>query len=198
MSSVHPDPPATRIVGLGASAGGLEALEQFLGQVPPDSGLAYLVVQHLDPTHKAMLVELLQRVCVIPVHEATHGAWVAPDVVYVIAPNSELTVSGGRLQLHPPGEPRGLRLPIDVLFSSLAREKGELAIGVVMSGMGSDGTNGLQAIRGQGGLTLAQLPESAQFDSMPRNAIGAGACDIVATPAEPAAAYLQVHRCAAT
>jgi two-component system CheB/CheR fusion protein len=184
MSSVHPDPPSTRIVGLGASAGGLEALEQFLGQVPPDSGLAYLVVQHLDPTHKAMLVELLQRVCVIPVHEATNGAWVVPDVVYVIAPNSELTVSGGRLQMQPPGEPRGLRLPIDVLFSSLAREQGELAIGVVMSGMGSDGTHGLQAIQGQGGLTLAQQPESAQFDSMPRNAIGAGACDFVATPAE--------------
>jgi two-component system, chemotaxis family, CheB/CheR fusion protein len=184
MSDQDSDPPMTRIVGLGASAGGLEALGQFLGQVPPDSGLAYLVVQHLDPTHKAMLVELLQRVCVIPVREATSAAWVAPNFVYVIAPNSELTVSGGRLQLRRPDEPRGLRLPIDVLFSSLAREQGDLAIGVVMSGMGSDGTHGLQAIRGQGGLTLAQQPESAQFDSMPRNAIGAGACDIVATPAE--------------
>ena len=184
MSSPHPDPTATRIVGLGASAGGLEAIEQFLAQVPPDSGLAYLVVQHLDPTHKAMLVELLQRVCVIPVREATNAARVEPDFVYVIAPNSELTVRGGRLQLRQPSEPRGLRLPIDVLFSSLAHEQGDLAIGVVMSGMGSDGTHGLQAIRGQGGLTLAQQPESAQFDSMPRHAIGAGACDIVATPAE--------------
>jgi two-component system CheB/CheR fusion protein len=184
MSSLHLDPPMTRIVGLGASAGGLQALEQFLGQVPPDSDLAYLVVQHLDPTHKAMLVELLQRVCVIPVREAISAAWVEPNVVYVIAPNSELTVSGGRLHLRHPGEPRGLRLPIDVLFSSLAREQGDLAIGVVMSGMGSDGTHGLRAIRGQGGLTLAQQPESAQFDSMPRNAIGAGACDIIALPAE--------------
>ncbi len=184
MNSPRYDPPATRIVGLGASAGGLEALEQFLGQVPPDSGLAYLVVQHLDPTHKAMLVELLQRACAIPVREAASAERVEPDVVYVIAPNRELTVSGGRLQLQQPSEPRGLRLPIDVLFSSLAHEQGDQAIGVVLSGMGSDGTLGLQAIRGQGGLTLAQQPESAQFDSMPRNAIGTGACDIVATPAE--------------
>jgi two-component system CheB/CheR fusion protein len=180
---VHRDPP-TRIVGLGASAGGLEALEQFFGNVPTDSGLAYLVVQHLDPTHKAMLAELLQRVCAIPVREATATARVEPNVVYVIAPNCELTVKGGALHLEQPGEPRGLRLPIDVLFSSLAREQGERAIGVVLSGMGADGTLGLQAIRGQGGLTLVQQPESARFDSMPRNAIAAGACDVVATPAE--------------
>ncbi|MEO6079949.1 MAG: chemotaxis protein CheB [Steroidobacteraceae bacterium] len=184
MGSPNLDLSTTRVVGLGASAGGLEALEQFLGQVPPDSGLAYVVVQHLDPTHKALLAELLQRVCVIPIREATGDERVEPDVVYVIAPNRELTVSGGRLRLQHPSVPRGLRMPIDVLFSSLAREQEERAIGVVLSGMGSDGTLGLQAIRDQGGLTLAQLPESAQFDSMPRNAIGAGACDIVATPSE--------------
>lgn len=183
----HPAPresSATRIVGLGASAGGLEALEQFLAQVPPDSGLACLVVQHLDPTHKAMLVELLQRVCAIPVRKATAGAPVEPNAVYVIAPNSELTVARGALHLAEPSEPRGLGLPIDVLFSSLAREQGDRSIGVVLSGMGSDGTLGLQSIRGQGGLTLAQQPESAQFDSMPRNAIAAGACDVVAAAAE--------------
>ncbi len=122
MSSALLLPQPTRIVGLGASAGGLEALEQFLSQVPATSGLAYLVVQHLDPTHKPLLVELLQRACAMPVREATNGQRVVPDAVYVIAPDSELTISGGGLQLQRPGEPRGQRLPIDVLFSSLARE----------------------------------------------------------------------------
>ncbi|HEY0339302.1 MAG TPA: chemotaxis protein CheB [Steroidobacteraceae bacterium] len=173
-----------RIVGLGASAGGLEALEQFLANVPRASGLAYVVVQHLDPTHKAMLTELLQRATTMPVREATASRRVEPDVVYVIPPNTELTVVDGRLQLDAPAQPRGLRLPIDVLFCSLARDQGDRAIGVVLSGMGADGTIGLQAIKSQGGLTLAQEPESAQFDSMPKSAITAGACDIVAPAAE--------------
>jgi len=176
--------PLTRVVGLGASAGGLDALEQFLGHVPLASGLAYVVVQHLDPTHKAMLTELLQRATPMPVREATASMRVEPDMVYVIPPNSELTVGSGRLHLAEPAQPRGLRLPIDVLFCSLARDQGERAIGVVLSGMGADGTVGLQAIKSQGGLTLAQEPMSAQFDSMPNSAIAAGACDIVATAAE--------------
>jgi two-component system, chemotaxis family, CheB/CheR fusion protein len=174
----------TRVVGLGASAGGLAALQQFLANVPLASGLAYVVVQHLDPTHKAMLTELLQRATAIPVREVTASMRVEPDVVYVIPPNTELTVVGGRLHLAEPAQPRGLRLPIDVLFCSLARDQGERAIGVVLSGMGADGTLGLQAIKGQGGLTLAQEPASAQFDSMPKSAIAAGACDIIASAAE--------------
>src|ERR1700733_8303089 len=174
----------TRVVGLGASAGGLEALQKFLGNVPPASGLAYIVVQHLDPTHKGRLTELLQRSTAMPVHEATGSMRVIPDAVYVIPPSAELTLVGGRLHLSEPAQPRGRRLPIDVLFSSLARDQGERAIGVVLSGMGSDGTVGLQAIKGAGGLTLAQEPASAQFDSMPKNAIDAGACDIVAAAEE--------------
>lgn len=174
----------TRIVGLGASAGGLDALEQFFAGVPAGSGLAYVVVQHLDPTHKAMLVELLQRATVMPVREATQSLRVDPDVVYVIPPNSELCVVRGLLHLAPPSQPRGMRLPIDVLFCSLAVEQGERAIGVVLSGMGSDGTLGLQAIKAQGGLTLVQQPESAQFDSMPKNAMAAVSADIVAPAAE--------------
>jgi two-component system, chemotaxis family, CheB/CheR fusion protein len=174
----------TRVVGLGASAGGLEALQQFIANVPPASGLAYIVVQHLDPTHKAMLTELLQRGTTMPVREATGSMHVEPDVVYVIPPSTELTVADGRLHLAEPAQPRGRRLPVDVLFCSLARDQGERAIGVVLSGMGSDGTIGLQAIKGQGGLTLAQEPASAQFDSMPKSAIDAGACDIVAPAAE--------------
>jgi two-component system, chemotaxis family, CheB/CheR fusion protein len=171
-------------VGLGASAGGLDALQQFISNVPPASGLAYVVVQHLDPTHKAMLTELLQRATLMPVHEARGSMRVEPDVVYVIPPSAELTIVDGRLHLAEPGQPRGRRLPIDVLFCSLARDQGERAIGVVLSGMGSDGTIGLQTIKRQGGLTLAQEPASAQFDSMPRSAIDAGACDIVAPAAE--------------
>jgi len=178
------DPGTTQIVGLGASAGGLEALEQFLGNVPVDSGLAYVVVQHLDPTHKAMLVELLQRATVMPVRSATESLRVEPNVVYVIPPNTELSVVRGLLHLTQPSQPRGMRLPIDVLFCSLAREQGERAIGVVLSGMGSDGTVGLQAIKAQGGLTLVQQPESAQFDSMPNSAIAAVSADIVAPPGE--------------
>jgi len=183
---------ATRIVGLGASAGGFEALKQFFEQVPAASGLAYVVVQHLDPTHKAMLAELLQRITAIPVCEAAEAMVVRPDAVYVIPPNREITVADGRLHLAPQLEPRGLRLPIDVLFSSLARDRGAGAIGVVLSGMGSDGTLGLQAIRSQGGLALVQDPASAQFDSMPRSAIAAECADIVVAPARMPERILQV------
>lgn len=179
-----PRPAAPRIVGIGASAGGLDALERLLGNLPPDSGLAYIVVQHLDPTHKAMLSELLQRVTAMPVREAGASMRVEPDSVYVIPPNTELTVVAATLHLALPSQRRGMRLPIDVLFASLARDQGENAIGVVLSGMGSDGTLGLQAIKSLGGLTLVQEPESAQFDAMPRSAIAAGCADIVAAPAE--------------
>ena len=173
-----------RVVGLGASAGGFDPLASFLSNVPAATGLAYLVVQHLDPTHKTLLGELLQRATLMPVHEAVDAQRIKANSVYVIPPDSELTVVGGALHLAKPAEPRGQRLPIDVMFSSLARELGERAIGVVLSGMGSDGTHGLQAIKTQGGLTLAQQPESAQFDSMPRSAIAAGCVDIIALPAD--------------
>jgi two-component system CheB/CheR fusion protein len=173
-----------RAVGLGASAGGLIVLEQFLTHVPPQSGLAYIVVQHLDPTHKAMLVELLQRSSAMQVIEATDAMRLEPDTVYVIPPNMELTLKAGLLHLAVPSQPRGMRLPIDLLFSSLARDQSDQSIGVVLSGMGSDGTLGLQAIKSQGGLTLAQLPESAQFDSMPRSAIAADCVDVIGLAAE--------------
>jgi len=173
-----------RVVGLGASAGGLDALEQFLAHVPPGSGLAFVVVQHLDPTQKAMLAELLQRITPMPVRQVEHGMRIAPDCVYVIPPNTELSVSGGELHLGQPTEARGLRLPVNVLFSSLAREYGHRAIAVVLSGMGSDGTLGLQAVRAVGGLSLVQEPGSAQFDSMPRSALADPGADIVAPAAE--------------
>ncbi len=171
-------------VGIGASAGGLQALEQFFAQVPLKSGLAYIVVQHLDPTQKAMLAELLQRVTSLSVGEAADRMRVEANHVYVIPPNAELSVAHGLLHVIPPTEPRGRRLPIDVLLSSLAREQGASAVGVILSGMGSDGTLGLQALKAVGGLTVVQEPSSAQFDSMPRSAIGAGYADIVALPAD--------------
>lgn len=182
----------TPIVGIGASAGGLAPLEQFVASIPAASGLAYVVVQHMDPTRKALLSQLLQRTTALPVHEVSDAQPIRPDAVYVIPPDTELTVIGGTLHLAKPSQRRGQRLPIDVLFGSLAREFGDRAIGIVLSGMGADGTQGLQAIKSQGGLTLAQQPESAQFDAMPRNAIAAGCVDIVALPSEMPARILGV------
>lgn len=189
MVSLNPDqcltePVAPRIVGLGASAGGLASLEQFLTQVLPHSGMAYVVVQHLDPTQKTLLAQLLQRATKLPVREAEHQMRVEPDCVYVIPPNSDLSLIHGRLNLQTPTALRGLRLPINVLFSSLARDQGEHSVAVVLSGMGADGTLGLQAIKAVGGLTAVQQPDTAQFDSMPKSAIAAGCADIVAPPAE--------------
>ena len=175
-------PTALRIVAVGASAGGLEPLQQFLRRMPATTGMAFIVVQHLDPTRKALLAELLRRMTSMPVHEAQQGMRIEPNCVYVIPPNAELRVVDGCLKVTPPAEPRGLRLPVDVLFSSLAGSVGEGAIAVVLSGMGNDGTLGLQAIKAVGGLSAAQDPDSAQFDSMPKHAIDAGLVDIVATP----------------
>ena len=178
------------IVGIGASAGGLEAFEQFFARVPARSGLAYIVVQHLDPTQKAMLAQLLQRVTTLSVREAGEQMRVEADHVYVIPPNTELSLMQGLLHLTLPTEPRGMRLPVNVLFSSLARDQGTSAIGVVLSGMGSDGTMGLLALKAVGGLTVVQEPSSAQFDSMPRSAMAAGCADIVALPADMPARIL--------
>jgi len=159
-------------------------LEQFFERAPASSGLAYIVVQHLDPTQKALLAELLQRVTSLTVREAREQMRVEPNHVYVIPPNAELSLTQGVLHVIAPTVPRGKRLPIDVLFSSLARERGASAVGVVMSGMGADGTLGLQALKAVGGLTVVQEPSSAQFDSMPRSAIATGCADIVALPAD--------------
>jgi two-component system CheB/CheR fusion protein len=190
--SSEEDRVPTHIVGLGASAGGLQPLEEFLRNVPVPSGIAYVVVQHMDPMHKAMLPDLLQRATSMPVREVTASMRVKRNAVYVIPPNAELSVKRGFLRLAKPSEPRGMRLPIDVLFCSLAGDQGARAIGVVLSGMGSDGTLGLQAIKSQGGLTLAQEPHSAQFDSMPKSAVTAGVADVVALPSEMPQRILQV------
>jgi two-component system CheB/CheR fusion protein len=135
------------IVGIGASAGGLEALEQFLGNVPENSGMAYVVIQHMDPTQKGMLPELLQRTTKMKVIQVKDRTTVKPDFVYVIPPNKSMSILKGVLHLFEPIEARGLRLPIDFFFRSLADDRHERSIGIVLSGMGSDGSIGLRAIK---------------------------------------------------
>ncbi len=171
------------IVGIGASAGGLEALEQFLRHVPAGCGMAFVIIQHLDPTHKGIMAELLQRITDMEVLQAEDRMTVRADSVYVIPPNRDMSLLHGVLHLFEPSAPRGLRLPIDYFLCSLAEDCRESSIGVILSGMGSDGTVGLRAIKEKGGGALVQAPASAKFDSMPRSAMDAGLADIVA-PAE--------------
>jgi two-component system CheB/CheR fusion protein len=168
------------IVGIGASAGGLEALEQFLGNVPENSGMAYIVIQHLDPTQKGMLPELLQRISKMKVFQVADRMVVKPDYVYVIPPNKSMSILKGVLHLSEPIEARGLRLPIDFFLRSLADDQRERSIGVILSGMGSDGSLGLNAIKEKNGIVMVQDPATAKFDSMPRNAIDSAMVDIVA------------------
>lgn len=168
------------IVGIGCSAGGLEAVESFLCHVPADSGLAFVIVQHLNPQHSSALPELLQKRTAMQVVEAADNMPVQANRVYVIPPNRDLSVRDGKLHLVAPAESHGLRLPIDFFLRSLAQDRKDRAIGIVLSGMGSDGVFGLRAIKDQAGLTLAQEPTSARAASMPRSAIEAGVVDIVA------------------
>ncbi|MGA3282416.1 MAG: chemotaxis protein CheB [Smithella sp.] len=168
------------IAGIGASAGGLEALEQFLRHVPAKSGIAFIIVQHLDPTHKGIMQELLKRATSMEVFQVKDGMRVKPDCVYVIPPNKDMSILHGVLHLFEPTAPRGLRLPIDFFLRSLADDSQERSIGVILSGMGSDGTMGLRAIKEKMGVALVQEPASAKFDSMPRSAIAAGLADIIA------------------
>jgi two-component system CheB/CheR fusion protein len=182
-NSSHKEIPPFPIVGIGASAGGLEALEQFLRQVPENCGMAFVIIQHLDPTHIGIMPELLQRVTPMRVFQVKDRMRVKVNCVYVIPPNTDMSILHGVLHLFEPTERRGLRLPIDFFLRSLAEDRQSGSIGVILSGMGSDGTMGLRVIKEMGGLALVQEPASAKFDSMPRSAIIAGLADIVA-PAE--------------
>ena len=183
----HPASP--RIVGLGASAGGLAALEQFFRMVEPGTGMAWVVVQHLDPEHASILVDLLQRVTRIPVAEVVDGMQVIADTVYVIPPNREMEVFDGSLLLTVPSAPRGRRMAVDTFFRSLADERGADAVGVVLSGTGSDGAIGMRAIHEAGGLCLVQERASARYDGMPSAALAAVGSSLVA-PAEQLPALL--------
>jgi len=180
---VRREDPSFPIVGIGASAGGLEALEQFLQNVTAECGIAFVIVQHLDPTHKGLMPELLQRITAMKVFQVYDRMKVKPDCIYVIPPNRDMSILHGVLHLFEPTTARGLRLPIDFFFHSLADDRAEESIGVILSGMGSDGTLGLKAIKEKGGVALVQEPASARFDSMPQSVINAGLADIIA-PAE--------------
>ncbi len=168
------------IVGIGASAGGLEALERFLRHVPAGSGMAFVIVQHLDPTRKGIMPELLQHATDMKVMQVKDRTQVCPDCVYVIPPNKDMSILHGILHLLAPAAPRGLRLPIDFFLRALAQDQQERSIGVILSGMGSDGTLGLRTIKEKAGVVLVQEPTTAKFDGMPRSAIDAGLADIVA------------------
>ncbi|MBE0539791.1 MAG: PAS domain-containing protein [Verrucomicrobia bacterium] len=168
------------IIGIGASAGGLEALERFLSHVPKKSGLAFVIVQHLDPTRKGIMPELLQRATAMRVIQVKDRTPVQTDQVYVIPPNKDMSILHGVLHLLEPASPRGLRLPIDFFLRSLAQDQQEHSIAVILSGMGSDGTLGLRDVKEKGGLVLVQDLATAKFDGMPRSAIDSGLADIVA------------------
>ncbi len=186
-----PDPPAAAersfpIIGIGASAGGLGAFEEFFRALPAQTevDLAFVLVQHLAPDHPSILAELIKRYTSLPVFEVTDGVTVQRNAIYVIPPNRDLAFLNGTLQLLEPAAPRGQRLPIDFFFRSLAQDQHERAIAIVLSGTGSDGTLGVRAIKGEGGMVMAQAPASTDFDGMPRSAIATGMVDFVLPPAE--------------
>lgn len=172
------------VIGIGASAGGLNAFIRFIKAIPADSGMAYVLVQHLSPNHDSLLSELLQKVTGIPVHEISDDIKVLPDHIYILPSNKMLVANDGVLQLSPrPEKSRTSRnLPIDLFFSSLAEVHQSHAIGIVLSGTASDGTLGLKAIKDHGGITFAQDEASAEYDSMPRNAVQAGVVDFILPP----------------
>jgi len=172
------------IVGIGASAGGLAAFEAFFSAMPADvdTGMAFVLVQHLAPDHKSILTDLVQRYTRMQVFEVTDGMRVQPNCAYIIPPNRDMAFLNGTLQLLEPTEPRGQRLPIDFFFRSLARDQRERAICIVLSGTGSDGTQGIRIVKGEGGMVMAQEPGSTEFDGMPRSAIATGLVDYALTP----------------
>ena len=174
------------IVGIGASAGGLAAFEAFFSGMPAetDPGMAFVLVQHLAPDHKSILSDLVKRYTRMQVFEVEDGMAVRPNCAYIIPPNRDMAFLDGTLQLLEPAAPRGHRLPIDFFFRSLAQDQHERAICIVLSGTGSDGTQGVRAVKGEGGMVMAQNPESTEYDGMPRSAIATGLVDYVLPPAE--------------
>jgi two-component system CheB/CheR fusion protein len=186
----RPEPPpeterertTCAVVGIGASAGGLEALQKFFRALPADSGLAFVIITHLDPVRESHFAHVLARYTAMPVEEASHGTAVEPNKVYVIPPGKYLSLHEGVLRLSDlgePGAPAAPRIPIDFFFRSLAEDCRERAIGIVLSGTGSEGALGLKQIHAEGGLTLVQAPDTAGHGGMPRSAIATGAADLV-------------------
>ena len=159
---------------MGGSAGALEAFEQFFTHMPADSGLAFVLITHMDPVHKGMMPELLGRCTAMPVVQVEESMPVRPNHVYVIPPNKDMSILHGILHLTDVAAPRGVRAPIDLFFRHLAEDQEDRAVAIIMSGMGTDGTLGIKAIKEHLGLALAQDARSAKYDSMPKSAIGTG------------------------
>jgi two-component system CheB/CheR fusion protein len=180
------------IVAIGGSAGSLEAYEQFFSHMPADTGMGFVLVPHLDPSHKAIMPELLQRCTKMPVRQAEEGTLVAPNSIYMIPPNKDMSILRGTLRLHEPAAPRGWRTPIDFFLRHLADDQGEKAVAIILSGMGTDGTLGLKSVKEHLGLAMVQDSASAKYNSMPRNAIGTGLIDYVA-PADQLPAKLVAY-----
>lgn len=174
------------IVGIGASAGGISAFEAFFSGMPADTdpGMAFVLVQHLSPDHKSILTDLIRRYTRMQVFEVEDGMEVRPNCAYIIPPGRDMAFLGGSLQLLKPSAPRGQRLPIDFFFRSLAQDQRERAIGIVLSGTGSDGTLGIRAIKGEGGMVMVQDPDSTEYDGMPRSAMATGMVDYQLPPAK--------------
>ena len=180
--------PGFPIVGIGASAGGLAAFEAFFSGMPADTNpdMAFVLVQHLAPDHKSILSELIRRYTRMKVFEVTDGMVVRPNCAYIIPPNRDMGFAAGALHLFEPAAPRGQRLPIDFFFRSLAQDQRERAICIVLSGTGSDGTQGVRAVKDEGGMAMAQSPESTEYDGMPRSAMATGLVDFFLPPQEMA------------
>ena len=181
------------IVGVGASAGGLEAFTELVSHLPDDTGMAFVLIQHLDPSHESHLTELLSKASRMPVSEVKGETLAKANHVYVIPPRRNLGISDGVLQT-PPRPDSGRNMPIDSFLRALAADRGSKAAGVVLSGTASDGTQGLRAIKAAGGITFAQEMGTAKFDSMPRSAIAAGVADFVLPPAEIARQLVAIAR----
>ena len=182
------------VVGIGASAGGLDACRKLVGALPAGNGMAFILVQHLDPTHESMMVDLLAGHTSMTVRQATDGMPIERDHLYVIPPGTYLSVGNGALHLSQPQARHGARLPFDFLLHSLAEECGARAICVILSGTGADGSLGLKAVKEKGGLVIAQDPDEAGYDGMPRSAIMTGAVDLVLPVAKIPEALVKYDR----
>ena len=191
-ASRHADFP---IVAIGASAGGLDACRKLLDALPADNGMAFIIVQHLDPSHDSMMVDLLAGHTAMPVLQATDGMAIEREHVYVIPPGVYLSADDkGALRVSRPQERHGARLPFDFLLNSLAREYGARAVCVVLSGTGADGSLGLKAVKAKGGLVIAQEVGEAEYDGMPQSAIATGEVDLVLPAAKIAEALVSRER----
>jgi two-component system CheB/CheR fusion protein len=179
------------VVGIGASAGGLDACRKLLECLPSDTGMAFILVQHLDPSHESLMASLLSTNTGMSVKQAEQDMPIEPNHLYVIPPGTYLSVAHGTLQVSPPAHQHGSRLPFDFLLHSIAAEYGTLGFCVVLSGTGADGTAGLASIKGRQGYAIAQTPDDAGYSGMPQSAISSGLVDLVAPASEIAAALVR-------